>query len=92
MNWRITWKCVDWRYKATKWISCLCFFCYGECYAAGKTAVKVEEDLKKEYAKKLRVDDRLIPDPFTMPHGWLKKMKEEWHFGQCCYIQIYLTI
>ena len=91
MNWRITWKFVDWKYKATKWISCLCFFCYGECYAAGKTAVKVEEDLKKEYAKKLRVDDRLIPDPFTMPHGWLKKMKE-WHFGHCCYIHIYLTI
>ena len=26
-----------------------------------KIAVEVEEDLKKEYEKKLRVDDRLIP-------------------------------
>ena len=29
-----------------------------------KTAVEVEEDLKKEYEKKLTVDDILIPDPF----------------------------
>ena len=29
-----------------------------------KTAVEVEEDLKKEHEKKLRVDDRLIPEPF----------------------------
>ena len=28
-----------------------------------KTAVEVEEDLKKKYEKKLRVDDRLISDP-----------------------------
>ena len=27
-----------------------------------KNAFEVEEDLKKEYKKKLRVDDRLIPD------------------------------
>ena len=38
-----------------------------------KTAVEVEEDLKKEYGKKLRVDDRLIPDPFKIPHGWLEE-------------------
>ena len=38
-----------------------------------KTAVEVEEDLKKEYEKKLRVDDRLIPDPFKIPHGWLEE-------------------
>ena len=29
-----------------------------------ETAAEVEEDLKKEYEKKLRVDDTLIPDPF----------------------------
>ena len=40
-----------------------------------KNAVEVEEDLKKEYKKKLRVDDRLIPDPFKIPHGWLKEDK-----------------
>ena len=38
-----------------------------------KTAVEVEEDLKKEYEKKLRVDYRLIPDPFKNPHGWLQE-------------------
>ena len=35
-----------------------------------KTTVEVEEDLKKEFEKKLRVDDRLIPDPFKIPHGF----------------------
>ena len=35
-----------------------------------KTTVEVEKDLKKEYEKKLRVDDRLIPDPFKIPHGF----------------------
>ena len=34
-----------------------------------KTAVVVEEDLKKEYEKKLIIDDRLILDPFKIPHG-----------------------
>ena len=38
-----------------------------------KTAVEVEEDLKKEYERKLRVDDRLIPVPFKIPHGWLEE-------------------
>ena len=38
-----------------------------------KTAAEVEEDLKKEYEKKLRVDDKLIPDPFKIPHGWLEE-------------------
>ena len=38
-----------------------------------KTAVEVEEDLKKEYEKKLRVDDRLIPDLFKIAHVWLKE-------------------
>ena len=57
-----------------------------------KTA-EVEEDLKTEYEKKLKIDYRLIPDPLKIPDGWVgqKKMKE-WHFGQCNYIQTYLTI
>ena len=38
-----------------------------------KTAVELEEDLKKEHEKKLRVDDRLIPEPFKIPHGWLEE-------------------
>ena len=40
-----------------------------------KTAVEVEEDLKKEYEKKLAVDDRLILDPFKSLHGWLEEDK-----------------
>ena len=40
-----------------------------------KTAVEVEEDLEKEYEKKLRVDDRLIPNPFKILHGWLEENK-----------------
>ena len=35
-----------------------------------KTAVEVEAVLKNEYSKKLVVDDRKIPDPFKIPHGW----------------------
>ena len=35
-----------------------------------KTAVEVEEDLKKEFEKKLRV-----PDSFNIPHGWLERYK-----------------
>ena len=35
-----------------------------------KTAVEVEDVLKNEYSKKLVVDDRKIPDPFKIPHGW----------------------
>ena len=31
------------------------------------------EDLIKEYEKKRRIDDRLIPDPFEIPHGWLEE-------------------
>ena len=38
-----------------------------------KTAAEVEENLTKEYEKKLRVDDRLIPDPLKIPHGWLEE-------------------
>ena len=38
-----------------------------------RTAVEVEKDFKKEYERKLRVDDRLIPDPFKISHGWSKE-------------------
>ena len=35
-----------------------------------KTVVEVEAFLKNEYSKRLVVDDRKIPDPFKIPHGW----------------------
>ena len=34
-----------------------------------KTANEVEEGLKKEYEKKLRVDNQLILDPSQIQHG-----------------------
>ena len=55
-----------------------------------KTAVKLEEDWKKEYEKKLKVDDRRIPDRFKILHGWLKE-DEGMKVRQYCYIQIYVT-
>ena len=38
-----------------------------------KTAVEVEADLKIEYLAKLKIDDRNIPDPFKIPHGWMNE-------------------
>ena len=38
-----------------------------------KTGVEFEADLKTEYLVKLKIDDRNIPDPFKIPHGWMKK-------------------
>ena len=38
-------------------------------------AVKVQEDLKKEYEKKVRVEERFIPDPFKIPYVWLEEDK-----------------
>ena len=38
-----------------------------------KTSVEIEEDLKKEFEKKLRLDDGLILDPFKIPYGWLEE-------------------
>ena len=38
-----------------------------------KTAVEVEGDLKTEYWAKLKIDDRNIPDPFKVPHGWINE-------------------
>ena len=50
-----------------------CFFSAMENVMPVKTAVKVEENLKKEYEKKLRVNYRLIPDPIKILHGWLEE-------------------
>ena len=38
-----------------------------------KAAVEVEADLKTEYLAKLKIDDRNIPDPFKIPHGWMNE-------------------
>ena len=38
-----------------------------------KTAAEAEADLKTEYLAKLKIDDRNIPDPFKIPHGWMKE-------------------
>ena len=38
-----------------------------------KTAVEIEADLKAEYEKKLKLDDKNIPDPFKIPHGWMNE-------------------
>ena len=35
------------------------------------TAVEIEENLESSYKQKLIVDDKTIPDPFKIPHGWL---------------------
>ena len=45
-------------------MSCSCFCAMENNFVPVETAAEVEEDLKKEYEKKLRVDDTLIPDPF----------------------------
>ena len=38
-----------------------------------KTAVEVEQDLKKKNEKKLRVDRELLSDPSKILHGWLEE-------------------
>ena len=38
-----------------------------------KTDVEVEADLKTEYLAKLKIDDKNIPDPFKIPHGWMNE-------------------
>ena len=38
-----------------------------------RTPFEVEEDLKKEYTTKLRVNDRTIHDSFKTPHRWLEE-------------------
>ena len=49
------------------------FSAMGNNVTTVKTAVEVVEDLKKEYEKKLRVDDSCIPDPFKIQNGWLEE-------------------
>ena len=38
-----------------------------------KTAVETEADFKPEYVAKLKIDDRHIPDPFQILHGWMNE-------------------
>ena len=40
-----------------------------------KTTVEVAADLKTEYLAKLKIDDRNIPHPFKIPHGWMNEDK-----------------
>ena len=41
-----------------------------------KNSSEVKSDLIPEYKHKLKIDDVPIPDPFKIPHGWMKKVKE----------------
>ena len=62
--------------RKQKRISCSWYFYYGELCHSVKTADKVEENLKKEYEKKLTVVDRLVHDKFNrfqIPHGLLEE-------------------
>ena len=38
-----------------------------------KTVAEVETDLKTQYLAKLNINDRNIPYPFKIPHGWMKE-------------------
>ena len=57
-----------------------------------KTTVEVEEDLKKEFEKKLRVDDGLIPDPFKIPYGWLEEDKRMAFWPMLLYPDIFIYL
>ena len=35
--------------------------------------MEVKADLKTEYLAKLKIDDRNIPDPFKISHGWMNE-------------------
>ena len=37
------------------------------------TVAEVETDLKTQYLAKLNINDRNIPDPFKIPHGWMNE-------------------
>ena len=51
-----------------------CIFSFMEKHVMPvKTIVEVKKDLKKEYGKKLTVDDRVILEPFKIPRKWLKE-------------------
>ena len=43
------------------------------------TAVEVEKDLQDEYRKKLKIDDRKLPDPFKMNTGWMDEQEGIFH-------------
>ena len=38
-----------------------------------KTVAEVETDLKTQYLAKLNINDRNIPYPFKIPHGWMNE-------------------
>ena len=37
------------------------------------TAIEVEEDLHNSYQKKLKLDEKTIPDPMKIPGGWMEE-------------------
>ena len=37
--------------------------------------VEIESDLITDYKNKLKIDHFTIPDPFTIPHGWMEEDK-----------------
>ena len=36
-----------------------------------KSAVEIEKEIRTEYDSKLKVDDIIIPDPYTLTEGWV---------------------
>ena len=54
-----------------------------------KTAVEVEADLKTEYLAKLKIDDRDIPDPFKIPHGWMNENERMKFWSMLLYPDIF---
>ena len=54
-----------------------------------KTAVEVEADLKTEYLAKLKIDDRNIPDPFKIPHGWMNENERMKFWSMLLYPDIF---
>ena len=54
-----------------------------------KTANEVEEGLKKEYEKKLRVDNKLILDPSQIQHGRSKEDEETEFWPMLLYPDIF---
>ena len=57
-----------------------------------ETTVEVEKDLKKDFKKKLRVNDRLTPEPFKTPHGWLEKDEGMEFWAMLLYPDSYILI
>ena len=40
-----------------------------------KTVTEIDSDLITDYKNKLKIDNFPIPDPFKIPHGWMKEDK-----------------